>query len=244
MNHLMRKGVSRSPLSLKPASAPAKPGRVVPQGEGRIARLRGQRTRSKRMNGSWTGLIALACLLSLSWSNAGAQVGPVEAEDYRKYAIYESTAPRPGAAKPQAVTLPLELKPGDRIALIGNTLLERVAGFRPLRGPAAAAVSQAPARRAAIWPGRPMTIDLQPRPANFADTRAASAHEKTDVIFAAFGFNESFAGDAGLPAFRRQLAEYRRGSEVEGLQRPDRARASCSSRRSPTRTSRACRPPI
>ena len=43
------------------------------------------------MNGSWTGLIALACLLSLSWSNAGAQVGPVEAEDYQKYAIYERT---------------------------------------------------------------------------------------------------------------------------------------------------------
>src|SRR2546423_8161855 len=52
------------------------------------------------------------------------------------------------------------------------------------------------------------TIDLAPRPANFADVEQHLAHEKIDVILAAYGFNESFAGDAGLEAFRKKLGEF------------------------------------
>jgi lysophospholipase L1-like esterase len=51
-------------------------------------------------------------------------------------------------------------------------------------------------------------VNVQPRPANFADTQQHLTHEKADVIFAAFGFNESFAGDAGLATFRQSLSEY------------------------------------
>ena len=42
-----------------------------------------------------------------------------------KYGIYEQTAPRPAATSAVTTALPLELKPGDHIAFIGNTLFER-----------------------------------------------------------------------------------------------------------------------
>ena len=56
------------------------------------------------------------------------------------------------------------------------------------------------------WPAD--TPDLQPRPANFADQDQHLTHEKIDVIFAGYGFNESFAGEAGLPAFKTSLTKY------------------------------------
>ncbi len=52
------------------------------------------------------------------------------------------------------------------------------------------------------------TPDLQPRPDNFADLEQHLYRERTDVIFAAFGFNESFAGPKGLVDFRQSLDTY------------------------------------
>src|SRR5437763_151884 len=46
-----------------------------------------------------------------------------------KYGIYEQSAPRPPAAEPVATGLPLELRPGDHIGFIGNTLFERMQLF-------------------------------------------------------------------------------------------------------------------
>src|SRR5688572_21200236 len=37
--------------------------------------------------------------------------------EFAKYGIYEQTAPRPQLAEPVATSLPLDLKPGDRVAL-------------------------------------------------------------------------------------------------------------------------------
>src|SRR5262249_24571535 len=45
--------------------------------------------------------------------------------EFAKYAIYEQSAPRAAAIEPVATALPLELKPGDHVAFIGNTLFER-----------------------------------------------------------------------------------------------------------------------
>ena len=45
--------------------------------------------------------------------------------DFTPYGIYENTAPRAPDAEPVVTTLPLELRAGDRIALIGNTLFDR-----------------------------------------------------------------------------------------------------------------------
>jgi putative heme-binding domain-containing protein len=127
--------------------------------------------------------------------------------EFAKYGIYEQSAPRPAAAAPVTTTLPLDLKPGDHVAFIGNTLFERSQLF----GHVEALLHQRFPRHLLVvrnlsWAAD--TIDLQPRPANFADVEQHLLHERTDVILAAFGFNESFAGEAGIEAFRRKLAEY------------------------------------
>lgn len=124
-----------------------------------------------------------------------------------RFGIYQETAPRPQAASPVSTTLPLELQPGDRIALIGNTLLERSGRFGQLEAMIQTAhpKHQLVVRHLA-WSGDEITS--QPRPDNFADTFQHLLHEKADVIFAAFGFNESFAGEQGLEDFRRQLARF------------------------------------
>jgi hypothetical protein len=43
------------------------------------------------------------------------------------------------------------------------------------------------------------------------------AHERVDVILAAYGFNESFSGEAGLAEFRLQLAEFLAGLKTKGF---------------------------
>ncbi|MDV6028976.1 MAG: hypothetical protein F9B45_02480 [Phycisphaera sp. RhM] len=124
-----------------------------------------------------------------------------------QFGIYEKTAPRAESTDPIVTTLPLTLRPHDRIALIGNALLERSGRFGHLE----AMIQQS-------FPDHQLTvrhlawtadeIDLQPRPDNFADTLQHLHHERVDVIFAAYGFNESFAGDAGLDRFRDALGRY------------------------------------
>ncbi len=132
---------------------------------------------------------------------------PVVTEDYEPFGIYAKSAPRAKSTEPIETKLPLRLNKRDRIAFIGNTLLERSQDF----GHFEAMLQQAFPKhelvtRTLAWSAD--EIDLQPRPDNFADTEQHLSHEKADVIFAAFGFNESFAGEDGLPEFRKKLAEY------------------------------------
>ena len=48
-------------------------------------------------------------------------------------------------------------------------------------------------------------MDLQPRPDNFGDLDQHLTAVEADVIFAAFGFNESFAGIEAIPEFKKRL---------------------------------------
>lgn len=132
---------------------------------------------------------------------------PPRDPELERYGIYQQTAPRPAEAKPATTSLPLKLNPGDRIALIGNTLMERSGVFGNLEAMIQTAF---PDHRLVVrhlaWAGD--EVALQPRPDNFADTFQHLTHEKADVIFAAFGFNESFAGKDGIPEFRKQLVTY------------------------------------
>src|SRR4051794_25186082 len=127
--------------------------------------------------------------------------------EFAKYGIFEQSAPRAAPAAAIDTSLPLELKPGARIALIGNTLFERAQFF----GQVEALLHQRfPNHKLVVrnlaWSAD--EIGLTPRPANFADIDQHLTHEKIDVVLAAFGFNESFAGDAGLESFRGKLREY------------------------------------
>ena len=134
---------------------------------------------------------------------------PPEDPEYAKYAIFEKTAarPEPAANVPAKTALPLTLNRGDTIALIGNTQLDRTRHFGYLES----ALHQAHPKhnlvvRNLCWPGD--TPSIQPRPMNFADLEQHLTHVKADVILASFGFNESFAGEAGLQVFRQSLASY------------------------------------
>lgn len=132
---------------------------------------------------------------------------PVLDPGLKKYGIYASSAPRAGKVTPVKTNLPFELKVGDRVAFIGNMLLERSQYFGYLEAMLHMnAKSQRITVRHLGWPAD--TVDLQPRPANFADLMQHLRHEKADVIIAAFGFNESFSGPEGGDAFAKALRTF------------------------------------
>jgi lysophospholipase L1-like esterase len=156
----------------------------------------------RRTSPSLLVVIAVVCVAGLASADDNAPN-----TDFTPYGIYEKTAPRPPAAEPVVTSLPLELQPGDRIALIGNTLFDRARHFGYFE---AYLQQRFPEHRLVVrnlsWSAD--AIDLQPRPANFADVEQHLFHEGIDVIFAAFGFNESFAGPEGVEKFRDGLNTY------------------------------------
>ena len=137
------------------------------------------------------------------------KISSIISEDpkYAAFGIYQQTAPRPKSAKPISVRLPLDLQRGTRIALIGNTLLDRSIHFAHLES----LIYQRHSEKEIVirnlaWSGD--SVDLRPRPENFADLFQHLHHEKIDLIIAAFGFNESFAGEEGLSSFREKLSQF------------------------------------
>ena len=124
-----------------------------------------------------------------------------------EFAIYEKTAPNPEKTEPVETKLPLELKKGTRIAFVGNTLLDRGQDF----GFFESYLHQANPKNELVirnfaWSAD--EVDLQPRPDNFATVKQHLTREKIDVIFAAFGFNESFGGVEQIDAFKVRLTAY------------------------------------
>ena len=135
---------------------------------------------------------------------------PPEDPEYAKYAIFEKTAQRPAATDPLGTVLPLRLRRGQTIAFIGNTQLDRTRHFGFLETAIYQAYSDLDLKfRNLCWPGD--TASLQPRPMNFADLEQHLTHVKADVVFASFGFNESFDGAEGRTAFEQSLGSYLAG---------------------------------
>ncbi len=106
-----------------------------------------------------------------------------------------------------AVAAELELKPGDSIAIIGNTLADRMQHFGHLE---AQLQARFPKHRLSIrnlgFSGDELTLRL--RSAGFGTPDEHLARVKADVIFAMFGYNESFAGVAGVEKFKKDLEEF------------------------------------
>ncbi len=107
-------------------------------------------------------------------------------------------------AVPAAAQPPLTLQPHDRVVLVGNTLAERQMLFNHFE---ASLLARFPTLELTVrnlgWSGD--TPALQPRPLNFGDAAAHLTAQRADVILAFFGLNESFAGEAGVAAFVRDL---------------------------------------
>ncbi|GAA4433770.1 PVC-type heme-binding CxxCH protein [Bremerella cremea] len=101
----------------------------------------------------------------------------------------------------------LELKKGDKIVYIGNTLAERMQYFPHFE-----------TRLQARFPQLNLTVrdlgwsadelDLRPRSKDFNDHATRLDDHKPDVIMAFFGFNESFAGKEGLAKFESELEKF------------------------------------
>lgn len=101
----------------------------------------------------------------------------------------------------------LELQPGDRIAIVGNTFAERM----QLDGQFEALLHAAyPDHDLSIrnlgWSGDELA--LQPRPLNFIGMDEWLSRHQTDVLIGCFGMNESFAGDEGIRQFRADLQKW------------------------------------
>ena len=128
-------------------------------------------------------------------------------EDFEKYALFGSNAKRPVITEPITTKIPLKLNKNDRIALIGNTLFDRMRDF----GHFETIIQQGHPNLNLIvrnfsWSAD--EINIQPRPDNFADTAQHLTAMKADIIIAAFGFNESFGGTEQLLLFQNQLSDY------------------------------------
>jgi hypothetical protein len=103
--------------------------------------------------------------------------------------------------------LPLELKPGTRIALVGNSLFDRMRDD----GQFEALMQQRFADRNLVFRNLAWSADevaLRPRPDGFGDLNQHLTEHRADVILAAFGFNESFKGEAGLAEFETLLRAF------------------------------------
>jgi hypothetical protein len=101
----------------------------------------------------------------------------------------------------------LELKRGDRIVFIGNTLAERMQHFNHFETLLLTALPDLDlSLRNMGWSAD--TLTLQPRPLNFGDMREHVFNQRPAFVFAFFGMNESFDGAAGLAAFEEQLGSF------------------------------------
>lgn len=113
-----------------------------------------------------------------------------------------------GATGAQAAEPPrLQLEPGQKLVLIGNTLAERMQYFGHVE---TQLHTRFPRHELVVrnlgWSAD--EVALRPRSLHFEQHGHRLEDHQPDVIWAFFGFNESFAGEAGLPKFRENLRQF------------------------------------
>jgi glucose/arabinose dehydrogenase len=107
----------------------------------------------------------------------------------------------------RAGAAPLELKPGDHVCLIGNTLADRMQhdGWLETLLYAKYPKHDLVFRNLAVAGDE---VALRHRSENFGSPDDWLTKTKADVILAFFGFNESFKGAAGLDRFKQDLDKF------------------------------------
>ena len=109
------------------------------------------------------------------------------------FALLAATLALPAFARADAI----EIKPGDHISIIGNTLADRMQHDGWLETDLQA---RFPEHKLVIrnlgFSGDELTLRL--RSADFGTPDQWLTRTKADVVFAFFGYNESFAGKEGL----------------------------------------------
>jgi putative heme-binding domain-containing protein len=101
----------------------------------------------------------------------------------------------------------LELRPHDHVVFVGNTLAERMQYFGNFE---TLLHSRFPQHELYVrdlgWAADELTIRLRSR--GFADHGSNLVDHAPDILIAMFGFNESFAGPAGVAKFEKDLAAF------------------------------------
>ncbi|MEN8872251.1 MAG: SGNH/GDSL hydrolase family protein [Akkermansiaceae bacterium] len=99
------------------------------------------------------------------------------------------------------------IRPGDRIAIVGNTFADQLRIHGYLESLLLQHSKENPVSiRNLGWGGDMLTA--RDRPTNFPSEASTLTDHKTDVIIACFGFGESFAGEAGLTDFKNDLKDF------------------------------------
>src|SRR5687767_6262234 len=101
----------------------------------------------------------------------------------------------------------LDLRPGDHIAIIGNTLADRIQHF----GYFEALTYDKFSKHELVFLNLGFAADevaTRPRSESFGTPDDWLTRTKADVVLAFFGFNESFKGAAGLAKFRADLEKF------------------------------------
>src|SRR5688572_9309041 len=108
-------------------------------------------------------------------------------------------------AAPQDGRPRLVLEKGDSVCLVGNTLADRMQHTGWLETLLQSRYPDLELRiRNLGFSGDEVTQRI--RSSGFGSPDQHLTQNKADVIFAFFGYNESFAGEAGLPKFKDELA--------------------------------------
>src|SRR5471032_3159982 len=111
------------------------------------------------------------------------------------------------AAPAQEPAAGFKLEKGDHISLVGGTLADRMQHLGWLE----TLLQSRHPNQELVFRNLGFSADeltLRLRSANFGSPEQWLTATKTDVVFAFFGYNESFAGETGLPKFKDDLNKY------------------------------------
>jgi putative heme-binding domain-containing protein len=108
-----------------------------------------------------------------------------------------------------STTGPLVIEPRAHVVIVGNTLAERMQYYGHWE---TLLHERFPRHELYVrnlgWSAD--EVNLRPRSQNFGEHGHTLADHKPDLLLAMFGFNESFAGAAGLSRFQRELDDWLR----------------------------------
>jgi putative heme-binding domain-containing protein len=133
--------------------------------------------------------------------------GASKAESFVGLKVDANSVPQPKQVPARVTSMPLEFSQGEHVLLIGNTLLDyaQFEGFFETLLQQRYPEKQLVVRTLA-WSAD--EVDLQPRPDAFGSLSQHLSVQRADVILAAYGFNESFAGAEGILEFKQRLDKF------------------------------------